>query len=325
MKAIIVTQKGNAGVLQLQGIPTPQPGPDEVRIKVFAAGVNHTDLVVREGGYGYDPKGHIPGVEVAGIIEECGSDVIRWEKGDKVCALIMEGGYAEYVVVEGRMCLPVPKDLTCVEAASLVETSLTVWSNVFMQMHLKEDEKFLVHGGSSGIGVAAIQIAKAHGAAVFATAGTDEKCAFCEELGADKCVNYKTADFEVAFKDMGIDVILDYIGGDYTKKNIDLLNIGGRMCNIAALKGSKVNIDLIDVMKKNIIITGSMLKAQTDDYKARLIADVEEKVWPLITHGKLKPVVYKLFNLSQAAEAHKLMESSEHMGKIMLQVADENQ
>ncbi|MFD2569057.1 NAD(P)H-quinone oxidoreductase [Spirosoma soli] len=320
MKAIVITRPGDASVLELQERSTSQPASGQVLIRVRAAGVNRSDIHQRQGGYGSDPSGQIPGLEVAGIIEACGPNVSRWQTGNVVCALISGGGYAEYVAVDERHCLPVPPDLTFAEAASLPETVLTVWSTVFQWGHLTSGENLLVHGGSSGIGVTAIQLAKAFGANAYATAGSDEKCAFCEQIGAVKCVNYKSSDFEQALADAKINVVLDMVGGDYTPKNLRLLAMDGRLMFINSMQGAKSQIHIPTLMQKRITLSGSMLKPRGADFKAALVTDVEKQVWPLLTDGRLKPVVYRRLPLSEAAQAQQLMASSEHIGKIILEL-----
>ena len=320
MRAIIITQPGGPEVLQIQERPSPQPGDNEVLIKVMAAGVNRPDVSQRKGNYPPPPgaPADIPGLEVAGIIEACGKAVTSLKIGNRVCALIAGGGYAEFAVAHAAHCLPVPSNLDFTEAASLPETVLTVWHNVFQRGQLKAGEKFLVHGGSSGIGVTAIQLAKAFGATVFATAGSNEKCEACLELGADTCINYKEEDFETVLKDKGVDVILDMIGGDYTEKNIRLLNADGRLVFINAMKGGKAYFDAIDIMRRRLTITGSTLRIRDVGFKADLVAEVYKHVWPIIESGKFRPVIYKIFPLENAADAHALMEGSEHIGKIVL-------
>ncbi|MCX6218847.1 NAD(P)H-quinone oxidoreductase [Spirosoma sp.] len=320
MKAIIITQPGDSSVLALEEQATPTPASGQVLIRVRAAGVNRSDIHQRTGGYGADPSGQIPGLEVAGIVESCGPDATRWRVGDAVCALISGGGYAEYVAVDERHCLPVPDNLSFIEAASLPETILTVWSTVFQWGQLSEGENFLIHGGSSGIGVTAIQLAKAFGANAYATAGSDDKGAFCEQLGAIKCVNYKKEDFEESLNDVDINVILDMVGGDYTPKNLRLLAPDGRLMFINAMQGADSQIHIPTLMQKRITISGSMLKPRDADFKAALTAEVEKQVWPLVTIGQLKPVVYRSFPLAEAAKAQDLMASSEHIGKIILEV-----
>lgn len=320
MKAVIITSYGAPEVLQIQEREKPKPGVDEVLIKVKAAGVNRPDIIQRKGNYAPPPgvPTDIPGLEVAGVVETCGANVTNFKTGDHVCALIGGGGYAEYALANAAHCLPVPANLNFIEAASLPETVLTVWHNVFQRGQLKAGEKFLVHGGSSGIGITAIQLANAFGAIVFATAGSKEKCDACEKLGAEKCINYKEENFETALKDEKIDVILDMIGGDYIEKNIRLLNTDGRLVFINAMKGGKANFDAMDIMRRRLTITGSTLRNRDAIFKALLVAAVRKHVWPLIENGKFKPVIYKTFALENAAQAHSLMESSEHIGKIVL-------
>lgn len=287
-------------------------------IRVQAAGINRSDIHQRQGGYGSDPTGQIPGLEVAGIIEQCGPAVSCWQVGDTVCALLSGGDYADYVAVDERHCLPIPVNLTFVEAASLPETILTVWSTVFQWAHLKSGENFLVHGGSSGIGLTAIQLAKAFGASAYATAGSDEKCAVCQQMGAVKCINYKIEDFEQALADVGINVILDMVGGAYTPKNISLLATDGRLMFINAMQGADSQIHIPTLMQKRITLSGSMLKPRDANFKAALIAEVKKHVWPLLTDGRLKPIVYRTFPLAEAGQAQDLMASSEHIGKLIL-------
>lgn len=320
MKAISITQPGDSTVLDLQERPIPQPERGQVLLRVHAAGLNRSDILLREGGYGINPTGQIPGLEVAGIIEQCGPDCNRWHVGDQVCALISGGGYAEYVAVDERHCLPIPSDLSFVEAASLPETVLTVWSTVFQWAHLTAGENFLVHGGSSGIGVTAIQLAKAFGAHAYATVGSDDKCKACEQLGAVKCINYKLDDFEQALKDVQLNVILDMVGGDYTPKNLRLLATDGRLMFINAMQGADSQIHIPTLMQKRITISGSMLKPRDANFKAALTADVEQQVWPLLADGRLKPIVYRTFPLSEAAQAQNLMTGSDHIGKIILEI-----
>ncbi|WP_234734249.1 NAD(P)H-quinone oxidoreductase [Tellurirhabdus bombi] len=324
MKAIVITRPGDAQVLQVQQLEKPIPAAGQVLIRIKAAGLNRSDVLQRKGAYGgTDPSGQIPGLEVAGIVDSCAEQASLWQPGDAVCALISSGGYAEYVAVDERHCLPIPATLTFEEAASLPEAAFTVWYNVFRQAGLKAGENFLVHGGSSGIGITAIQLAKAFGAIVYATAGSDEKCAFCESLGATRCINYRTEDFEAGLKEIGIDVILDMVGGEYTSKNLRILKPEGRLTFINAMKGAKTEINALEVMNKRLVISGSTLKPRSADFKAALAADVEKHVWPLVASGALKPVVHEIFPFEQAAEAQELMESSQHIGKIILNVDTE--
>jgi NADPH:quinone reductase len=322
MKAVIITEHGEPDVLQLQQRSAPEPLANEVLIKVKASGINRPDIMQRKGNYPAPPgsPADIPGLEVAGIAEQCGAEVTTIKAGDHVCALISGGGYAEYAIARAAHCFPVPKNLSFIEAASLPETVLTVWHNVFQRGQLQFGEHFLVHGGSSGIGITAIQLANAFGATVFATAGSKEKCEACVSLGADECINYKEDDFEIVLNEKGVDVILDMIGADYIEKNIRLLNTDGRLVFINAMKGGKSSFDAIDIMRRRLTITGSTLRNRDAAFKAALVAEVYKHVWPIIENGKFKPVIYKAFPLADAAAAHALMESSEHIGKIVLTV-----
>jgi len=328
MKAVIITQPGGPEVLQLAERPIPEYGTNEVLVKVCAAGVNRPDISQRKGNYPPPPGAptEIPGLEIAGIVNKVGANVNRWKAGDKVCALVWGGGYAEYCNVPEGQCLPIPENLTFIEAASLPETFFTVWSNVFDRGKLQPGESLLVHGGSSGIGVAAIQMAKALGSTVYVTAGTDEKCKFCEELGAAKAINYKTENFAERIKELtsgqGVNVILDMIGGDYTPGNIQSLANDGRLVMINTMKGKDVNIDLAAVMRKRLIITGSMLRSREVAFKSEIARNLEEHIWPLIAEGKIKAIIQDIFPADRAAEAHALMESSKHIGKMVLNLAD---
>jgi len=320
MKAVIITMAGSPSVLQIEERPVPDIAERQVLIKVLAAGVNRPDVAQRKGVYPAPPGASpdIPGLEVAGIVEKCGASVTRWKTGDAVCALIAGGGYAEYAAAEAAHCLPVPANLSFAEAASLPETVFTVWHNVFQRGGLKQGENFLVHGGSSGIGITAIQLAKAFNANVFATAGTDEKCAACTSLGADVCINYKNMDFEEVLKAEGVNVILDMIGGDYVAKNIRLLKPDGRLVFINAMKGASAAFNVADIMRRRLTITGSTLRNRENEFKAQLAAEVEKNVWPLFASKQFTPVIYRTFPLRQAAEAHSLMETCTHIGKIIL-------
>ena len=323
MNAIVILQAGGPKVLQLQQQPQPQPAAHEVLIRVLAAGVNRPDVLMRQGKYAGsgDVAGLVPGLEIAGTIEACGAAVTRWNLGDAVCALLPAGGYAEYAVADARHCLPVPAGLSMTEAAALPETVFTVWHNVFQRGSLQPGETLLVHGGSSGIGTTAIQLAKALGSRVAITAGDEAKCAACRKLGADWAINYKTQDFEEALKAEGVDVILDMIGGDYIAKNLRLLKDDGRLVFVNAMQGGKGEFNALEVMRRRLSITGSTLRPRSADFKASLAAAVEEHVWPLIAAGKFRPVIYKTFPLAEAAAAHELMESSAHIGKIVLEVS----
>jgi NADPH2:quinone reductase len=321
MKAIIITEKGGPEVLKLKDVTKPVPQGNQVLIKIIAAGVNRSDVVMRNSSfYSAGDADEIPGLEIAGIVEAVGPEVKRWNTGDKVCTLVTGGGYAEYCAVDERLCLPVPAGFSFEEAAGLPETIFTVWSNVFKTAGFKGGENFLIHGGSSGIGVTAIQMVVAMGGTAYATAGTDEKCRFCEDLGADLAINYKTEDFAAVLKEVGIDVILDMTGGENTVKNIDILNTEGRLTFISAMNGNKSAIDIFTVMAKRLKITGSMLKHRTDDFKAELAAEIEQSIWPLVAAGKIKPIIHAVFPLDEAGDAQQLMESSTHIGKIILHI-----
>ena len=325
MQAIEITQPGAPEVLQLCERPMPQAGPGQVLIKVHAAGVNRPDVLQRTGNYPVPPgASDIPGLEVAGEI--VGGDVgaSGLQIGDMVCALAQGGGYAQYCVAPVEQCLPIPKGLTAIEAASLPETFFTVWSNVFDRVHLSGGETLLVQGGSSGIGVTAIQLATALGHRVFATAGSDEKCRACEALGAERGINYRTEDFveivKAATGGKGVDVILDMVGGDYVPREIQALADDGRLVLIALLGGAKAQISLGQILLRRLTITGSTLRPRPVAFKAAVAAQLREKVWPLIEAGRIKPVIFRTFALADAAQAHALMETSTHVGKIMLTV-----
>ena len=324
MKAVVITKPGPPEVLQLQDRAVPEPAPGEVLVKVFAAGVNRPDVAQRKGQYPPPPGASldIPGLEISGVVERQGKDSLTLKVGDKICALVSGSGYAEYCCVPEGQCLPIPSGLSFVEAASLPETFFTVWSNVFERGRLGHDEKLLVHGGSSGIGVAAIQMAKTWGATVYVTAGSDEKCVFCENLGAEKAINYKTQKFKEEIKtftsNKGIDVILDMIGGDYTPDNLEILREEGRLVLINIMKGDETTIKLSQVMRKRLTITGSLLRPRDIGFKSSVAAKLKEVVWPWLESGKIKPIVFETFPLEKAAEAHRLMESSKHIGKIVL-------
>lgn len=325
MTAIAITRPGGPEVLQPEQIKAPQPGPDEVLIKIAAAGVNRPDAAQREGRYPAPPGASLtPGLEVAGEIVATGKNVTGFKMGDKVCALLAGGGYAEYAVAPAVQCLPVPKGLSLIEAAAIPETFFTVWSNLFDRAKLKPGEWLLVHGGSSGIGTTAIQLAKAFGAHVITTAGSDEKCAACLRLGADVAVNYRTQDFvAVALKataERGVDVVLDMVGGDYTQKNIDCLGVEGRLVQIAFLKSPKMEINLLPVMMKRLHITGSTLRARDVAFKGNVAACLLQHVWPALESGAIKPVIDSTFPLVEAVEAHRRLETSGHIGKIVLTV-----
>ena len=320
---INIREPGDPDVLELAQGDTPKPGPGQVLIKVEAIGVNRPDVIQRMGFYPPPPGASpIPGLEVAGEVVATGDNVKSPKSGDKVCALMTGGGYAEYAIAESAICLPIPKGLSMIEAAALPETFFTVWSNLFDRAKLKSNENFLVHGGSSGIGTVAIQLAKAFGSTVYTTAGNDEKCETCLNLGADVAVNYKTQDFvaecKTASNDHGMDVILDMVAGDYVMKNIEVAAPDGRIVIIAVLGGVKAEVDFSKIMRKRLVITGSTLRNRSVEFKADIAGKLKEHVWPLLESGKVKPVIYKSLPLTEAAEAHRLMESSRHIGKIML-------
>ena len=325
MIAINIAKAGGPDVLQPIDVPLPQPGPRDVLIRVAAAGVNRPDLLQREGKYPPPPgASDIPGLEVSGTVEACGTNVERWREGDNVCALVSGGGYAEYTVAPDVQCLPVPSKVDLISAGGMPETFFTVWTNVFDRARLRRGESFLVHGGTSGIGTTAIQMARAFGARVFATAGSKEKCAACERLGAERAINYKTEDFSPALMALtagaGIDVILDMVGAPYFSRNVELLAIEGRLVEIAVLGGAKAEINLVRLLRQRITITGSTLRSRTVEEKGAIAAAVERAVWPLVELGEIGPIVYATFPLTQAAEAHRLMESGSHIGKILLTV-----
>lgn len=324
MKTIVITRAGGPEVLQLTERPVPQPGEGEVLIRVKAAGLNRPDVAQRKGQYPAPPGASpdIPGLEVAGTVESTGNAAGRWKKGDKVCALVSGGGYAEYCCAPEGQCLPLPEGLSFTEAASLPETFFTVWNNVFDRGKLQKGDSFLVHGGSGGIGITAIQMARAWGCTVFTTAGTDEKCRFCEEKGAERAINYRTEDFETVLKGLfgkpGIQVILDIIGGEYTPKNLRLLADEGRLVQINAMKGREASIDLVEIMRRRLILTGSLLRSREPAFKSEVAAKLESHIWPLLANGTIIPVIDSTFQLEEAGRAHALMESSRHIGKIVL-------
>jgi putative PIG3 family NAD(P)H quinone oxidoreductase len=325
MIAVVISSHGGPEVLKPETVPTPKPGTGQILVKVAAAGVNRPDVAQRMGAYP-PPPGHspLPGLEIAGEVMEAGPQVTRWRAGDKVCALVNGGGYAQYCVAEETAALPIPAGLDMVQAGAVPETFFTVWNNVFERGQLQSGEWFLVHGGSSGIGTTAIQLAKAFGAKVLATAGSAEKCKACVELGADRAINYKTEDFVAVCKEAtggkGVNVILDMVGGDYTDKNIIAAAEDGRVVQIATLGGAEVKINIGRLMIKRVTLTGSTLRPRTREVKARFARALEEKVWPLFAAGKIKVVMDSTFPLAQAADAHRRLETSQHVGKIVLTV-----
>ena len=338
MRAIQISRFGSPEVLQLVDRPDPVPGPGEVLIEVEAAGINRPDLMQREGKYP-PPKGasDLPGLEVAGRVAALGpSDESGpphaasgrpWSVGDAVCALVSGGGYATKCVAPGVQCLPVPGGLSLVEAAAVPETFFTVWTNVFDRGRLAPGEWLLVHGGSSGIGTTAVQLAAARGSKVIATAGTDEKCRAVEALGAARCINYRSTDFVGAVKDItggrGVDVILDIIGGHYTAKNLDCLARDGRLVQIGLMGGADTSISLRPILLKRLTVTGSTLRIRTAAEKGAIAASLEREVWPLLGSGRVKPVVSATYALERAAEAHRHLESGSVIGKVVLTVKEE--
>lgn len=325
MRAIEITQPGAPDVLTICERPVPSLKPGEVLIKVHAAGVNRPDVLQRTGHYPVPPgASDLPGLEVAGEIVEGNVAGSPFKKGDMVCALVQGGGYAEYCAAPIEQCLPLPKGWSALEAASLPETFFTVWSNLFDRARLAASETLLVQGGTSGIGVTAIQLATAFGHRVFATAGSDHKCRACEALGAERGINYRTEDFAAIVKaataGKGADVILDMVGGDYVMREISCLADDGRLAMIALLGGSKATVDFGQVLRRRLTLTGSTLRPRPVAFKAAIAARLREHVWPLLETGKIKPVIYRTFQLEHAAQAHALMETSSHVGKIMLQV-----
>ena len=326
MRAVAISQPGPADVLQIAERPTPQYKAGELLIKVHAAGINRPDVLQRLGKYA-PPAGasDLPGLEVAGEVVDGDFSNTEFKKGDLVCALVQGGGYAEYCAAPSGQCLPLPKGLTALEGASLPENFFTVWSNVFDRCALADGETLLVQGGTSGIGVTAIQLAAALGHRVFATAGSDEKARACEALGAERGINYRTEDFVAVVKELtdgkGVDVILDMVGGDYLPREIDCLADDGRIGLIAVQGGTKAELDLGSLLRRRLTVTGSTLRPRSVAFKAAIAQHLRTTVWPLIEAGKIKPVIYQTFPLEKANEAHALMEASTHVGKIMLQVA----
>ena len=322
MRAVEILEPGGPDVLRQVVKSIPQPNRNEVLIKISYAGVNRPDVLQRAGSY-LPPPGasELPGLEASGTILDIGDNVTDWNIGDEVCALLPGGGYAEYAVTQASHCLPVPKGMNLKQAAALPETFFTVWSNVFQRGELKPNEKFLVHGGSSGIGTTAIQLANVFGSEVYATAGTDAKCLVCEELGARRAINYNKEDFLDVIKSIGgVHLILDMVGGAYIAKNINALVDDGRLVQIAFLHGAKVELNLAQIMTRRLKVTGSTLRPQSDLSKTQIASDLSEKVWPLLSAGRLNPVIDSVFELSDAGSAHLLMESSKHIGKILLKV-----
>ncbi|MEI2780443.1 MAG: NAD(P)H-quinone oxidoreductase [Candidatus Competibacter sp.] len=325
MTAIEITAPGGPEKLVPNRRPVPRPAPGEVLIKVATAGVNRPDCLQRQGGYPPPPgASDIPGLEVAGTIAALGEGVEDWMIGDEICALLTGGGYAEYCTAPAPQCLPIPAGLTLQQAAALPETFFTVWSNVFDRARLQPGETLLVHGGTSGIGTTAIQLAKALGSRVFVTVGGAEKMQPCLDLGAERAIDYREEDFVQAVKELtrnrGVDVILDMVGGDYTQRNLSALAVEGRLVFIAFLRGAKVELNLAPVMMKRLTVTGSTLRARPVEHKAPIARSLQHIVWPLLAGGVVRPVIDRVFPLSEAAAAHALMESNRHIGKLLLQV-----
>jgi NADPH:quinone reductase len=325
MRYVAAREAGPPDVLAVAETAVPAPKSGEVLIEVAYAGVNRPDCIQRAGHYPPPPDASpILGLEVSGKIAAVGDGVAAWKVGDAVCALTPGGGYAEYCATPATCCLPWPHGLSAVDAASLPENYFTVWNNVFDRAHLRSGESILIHGGTSGIGLTAIQLAKAFGATVFTTVGSADKAAFCRDIGADNVINYREQDFVAEIATLtakrGVNVVLDMVGGEYIEKNLKCMALEGRMAIIAFLQGSKVTADWRHVMMKRLTVTGSTLRASPQARKAEIAASLREKVWPLFESGKLKPVIYRVFPLAEAAEAHRLMESSAHIGKIMLEV-----
>ncbi|WNB77532.1 NAD(P)H-quinone oxidoreductase [Methylomonas koyamae] len=325
MRAVQIQTTAELDRLVVTDWPKPTPGPNQVLIQTHAAGVNCPDLVQRRGLYP-PPPGASPilGLEVAGTVAEIGSAVTKVEVGDSVCALVTGGGYAEYCLASACCCLPIPRGFSFTQAAALPEAFFTVWSNVFDRAGLQAGESLLVHGGSSGIGTTAIQLAKAFGARAIATAGSDEKCRRCLVLGADLAVNYRQQDFVEAVLDFtggkGVDVILDMVGGDYLPRNLKSLASDGRLMQIGIQSGAKAEINLAALLMKRLTLAGSTLRSRSDEFKANIAEQLREKVWPLLASGQVKPVIDSVFPLAEADRAHRLMESSQHIGKIILEL-----
>jgi putative PIG3 family NAD(P)H quinone oxidoreductase len=325
MIAIEIREPGEPDVLVPVERPRPVAGSGEVLIKVAAAGVNRPDVMQRRGKYPPPPgASDIPGLEVAGTIETIGPDVTGWKVGDAACALVSGGGYAEYCVVPVPQCLPVPRGLDLTAAAAIPETFFTVWTNVFERGRLSAGESILIHGGSSGIGTTAIQLSRARGARVLATAGSPAKCAACERIGAERAINYRDTDFVAAVRELtggrGVDVVLDMVGGDYFPRNIESLAMEGRLVEIATLRGAKAEINIMTIMQRRLTITGSTLRGRSVAQKGVVAAGVREHVWPLLESGAVKPIVHATYPLQHAAEAHRVMEAGEHIGKLVLTV-----
>ena len=320
---IEISRPGGPEVLVPATRPVPEPKAGEVLIRIAAGGVNRADCLQRMGRYPMPPGApDIPGLECSGTVVKLGDGVSQWKNGDQVCALMIGDGYGEYAAVPAVQCLPVPLGVSLIDAGGLPETFCTVWTNVFERSRLQPGETFLVQGGSSGIGITAIQLAKAWGCKVLATAGSDEKCAACRDYGADVAINYRTQDFVTIGKEFtngrGVDAILDMVGGDYIPREIELLAHEGRLCFVALMGGTKVEADFGAIQRKHLTVTGSTLRGRSIEQKAAIVAALRDQVWPLWERGKLRTFTYQTFPLAQAADAHRLMESSQHIGKIIL-------
>jgi len=327
MDVVEITEFGLAGGLRLSERPVPEPGDGEVLVQVAGAGINRADLMQRQGSYPPPPgASDILGLEVSGTVVALGSGVSGWVVGQKVCALLTGGGYAEYCAVPALQCLTIPDGVELVEAAALPEACFTVWTNVFERGRLSKGETFLMHGGSSGIGTTAIQLAKLFGVRVFATAGSAEKCAACERLGAERAINYRTEDFVAVLRDVtegrGVDVILDIVGGAYLQRNLDSLALEGRLVLIALMGGAKAEVNLAALMSRRSILTGSTLRSRSVEQKAAIAAAVRGRVWPHIASRRFQPVIHAKYPLCEAAEAHRVMEASTHIGKLLLVTSD---
>lgn len=325
MRAVAITAHGGPEVLVVGAHAMPTPGAGEVLIRVAAAGVNRPDILQRKGLYP-PPAGvtEIPGLEIAGTVVGLGPETRSWHIGDRVCALVSGGGYAEFCIAPGEQCLPVPRGLSMTEAASLPETFFTVWSNVFDRAAIRSGESLFVQGGASGIGVCAIQLARAFGLRVFATAGSAEKCLACERLGAERAINYRTEDFVTVTRALtegrGVDVILDMVGGDYVGRELQILADDGRLVFISYLGGREATVDIDQVLRRRLVLTGSALRSRPVEFKAAIARSLRAQVWPLLENGRARPVVHATFSLEKVADAHAMIESGTHIGKIVLQV-----
>jgi NADPH:quinone reductase len=326
MIAIAISSPGGPEVLQPRPHPVPGVSAGDVLIRVAAAGVNRPDLLQRQGKYAPPPGApDTPGLEVAGTLVAIGASVAGWTVGDHVCALVAGGGYAEYCVAPAVQCLPVPRGFSMVEAAAIPETFFTVWTNVFDRGRLQAGETILIHGGASGIGTTAVMLARAFGATVYATAGTPEKCAACERLGATRAINYRTEDFlevvRAATTGAGVDLVLDMVGGDYVSRNLEVLAVEGRLVQIAFLRGGRVEVNLAPLMQKRLTFTGSTLRPRTPQEKGAIARALHQHVWPRFERGELRPVIHATFPLERASDAHAMLEAGEHVGKIVLVAA----